>query len=124
MPALSESNNLGDLLKYEAPQFYSRQTVTVTDGQTLSLGSVVGVVSATGNIQALDPAAVDGTEVAAGVMIQDAAPSGADGEGLLIARHAIVADHALVWPVGITENEKASATGQLIKAGILVRQGV
>ena len=49
MPTVfSESMNLGDLLKYEAPNLYSRDRVTVVAGQTLPLGAVVGMVTATG----------------------------------------------------------------------------
>ena len=38
MPALAEPLNLGDLLKYEAPNLYSRDRVTVASGQNLQLG--------------------------------------------------------------------------------------
>ena len=48
MPALAEPLNLGDLLKYEAPNLYSRDRVTVASGQNLPLGTVVGIVTATG----------------------------------------------------------------------------
>ena len=40
MPALQEPFNLGDLLKYEAPNLYSRDRVTVAAGQNLPLGTV------------------------------------------------------------------------------------
>jgi len=43
---LREANNLGDVLKYEAPNLYSRDRVTVASGQTLA-SIVVGVVTAT-----------------------------------------------------------------------------
>jgi len=33
--------------------------------------------------------------------------------GLVVARHAIVSDHALQWPEAITAAEKASAIAQL-----------
>ena len=36
MPALAEPLNLGDLLKYEAPNLYSRDQVTVAAGQNLA----------------------------------------------------------------------------------------
>ena len=41
MPAILESQNLGDLLKFETPQLYSRDTVTVAAGSNLRLGAVV-----------------------------------------------------------------------------------
>ena len=122
---ITEGLNMGDLLKYEAPNLYSRDQVTVVAGQNLSLGSVVGTVTATGKIKVFDPSATDGSEVAAGVMIQPCDAALADREdGLMIARHATVADHALTWPTGITVAEKSLAIGQLKAIGVLVRKGV
>jgi len=57
MPAIQETNNLGDLLKYEAPNLYSRDLATVAAGQNLQLGTIVGRDSTTGKLKALDPAA-------------------------------------------------------------------
>lgn len=125
MPTLTEGMNLGDLLKYEAPNLYSRDKVTVAAGQTLPLGAVVGAVAATGKIKRYDPSAEDGTQEAAGVLIQDVDAALIDREdGLIVARHAIVADHALNWPAGITQAEKQSAIQQLKRFGVLVRKGV
>ena len=121
-PVLTEGLNLGDLLKYEAPNLYSRDQVTVAAGQVLALGAVVGVVTATAKVKAVDPSATDGTQVAAGVLIQAVDANLADrDDGLIVARHAIVADHALVWPTGITVAEKKSAIAQLKAIGVLVR---
>ena len=41
MPVQTESNYLGDVLKYEAPNLFSREEVTLTAGN-LALGAVVG----------------------------------------------------------------------------------
>ncbi|MES0875063.1 MULTISPECIES: head decoration protein [Gammaproteobacteria] len=125
MPAITEGLNLGDLLKYEAPNLYSRDQVTVGAGQNLPLGAVVGLVTATGKAKRLDPSATDGSQVAAGVLMQDVDATLIDREdGLMLARHAIVADHALVWPAAITASEKQAAIAQLKSLGILVRKGV
>ena len=124
MSVLAEPLNLGDLLKYEAPNLYSRDRVTVASGQNLPLGTVVGIVTATGKYKQLDPSAEDGTQVAAGVLLQacDAALIDRD-DGLVVARHAIVAHHALAWPDAITNAEKLTAIAQLKALGVLVRQG-
>jgi hypothetical protein len=96
MPEIKQGLNLGDLLKYEAPNLYSRDRVTVAEGQVLTLGTVLGEVSPSGEITALDPAAVDGSAVAVGVLLQAIdATAGARSDGLMVARHAILADHAL-----------------------------
>jgi len=124
MSVLSEPMNLGDLLKYEAPNLYSRDRVTVASGQNLPLGTVVGIVTATGKFKQIDPSSEDGTQVAAGVLLQacDAILADRD-DGLIVARHAIVADHALAWPDAITNAEKLTAVAQLKALGVLVRQG-
>lgn len=122
MPAIQEPRNLGDLVKYEAPNLYSRDQATVAAGQNLLLGAIVGRDSTSGKLKAFDPAATDGTENAAGVLTADMDATLIDREdALLIARHAIVASHALVWPVAVTPTEKAAAIAQLEARGVLVR---
>jgi hypothetical protein len=122
MPTLTQAHTLGDLLKYEAPNLYSRDRATVAAGQNLPLGAVVGREAATSKLKALDPAAGDGSEVAVGVLAQavDATLIDRD-DALLIARHAIVARHALVWPAGVTAAQRLAAIAQLEARGILVR---
>ncbi len=221
MPELSETNNLGDVLKHEAPNLYSREAVTVLAGngadRALGVGAVIGKrtrssvavtadagntgdgiatladpalgaqaevgtytltcvaaavnagtfqvltptgyvlpdltvgqayagdhvnltiadgaadfavgdkftidVSGDGKAVALDPAAVDGTHEAHGIMgIDVTAPDGTDADGLAIVRDAILADHALVWPTGITAAQKTAALADLEARGILVRK--
>lgn len=124
MPALNEALNLGDLLKYEDDCLnYSREQVTVAAGQNLELGAVVGRITATGKIARLDPAATDGTEIPAGILLGacDATLIDRD-DGLLLARHGIVASHAVIWPAGITAPEKTAAIATLEVRGILIRQ--
>ena len=125
MPAMTEGLNLGDLLKYEAPNLYSRDQVTVGAGQNLLLGTVVGLVTATAKLKQIDPSATDGSQYAAGVLMQGVDATIIDrDDGLMLARHAIVADHALAWPAAITTAEKQAAIAQLKSLGILVRKGV
>lgn len=125
MPAITEGLNLGDLLKYEAPNLFSRDQVTVASGQTLPLGAVVGIVTATGKVKQIDPSATDGSQYAAGVLMQPCDAALIDREdGLMVARHAIVADHALTWPAAITVAKKQAAILQLKSLGVLIRKGV
>lgn len=68
----------------------------------------------TGEVVALDPAAVDGTQYAYGVMSMDGeAPDGAAGAGQAIAREAVVTDTGLIWPAGITAYDRIAATERL-----------
>jgi len=120
----TEPNTLGDLLKYEAPNLYSRDQVTVLLGQNLDLGAVVGIVTASGKVKAIDPAASDGSEIAAGVLLQACDATSADTASVMLARHALVYDAALILPGGLTAGEKAAALNQLKSVGIVPRQGV
>ena len=125
MPSVSQPKNVGDLLKYEAPNLYSRDQDTVAAAQNLPLGTVVGRETATAKLKAIDPSATDGTEIAVGVLGNDIDATLIDREdAILIARHAIVARSVLVWPTGITAAQKAAAVAQLEVRGILVRDSV
>ena len=67
MPTVSQPKNLGDLLKYEAPNLYSREQDTVAAAQNLVLGTVVGRETITAKLKGFDPTASDGAETAVGV---------------------------------------------------------
>lgn len=122
MPVMTQSKNLGDVLKYEAPNLYSREAAVVAAGQNLAIGTVVGRKTADGKLHALALAASDGTEAAIGVLATDTDATLIDREdALLIARHAIVARNGLIWPAGITAPQKVAATAQLTALGVLVR---
>ena len=122
MTSLTLAKNLGDLLKYEGPNLYSREQDTVAAAQNLLLGTVVGRETTSGQLMALDPSATDGSQDAVGVLANDIDATLIDREdAILIARHAIVARGALIWPSGITAAKKAEAIEQLAALGILVR---
>lgn len=42
MPVITESNNLSDVLKWEQEKRYSREALTITMGEVLALGEVIG----------------------------------------------------------------------------------
>ncbi len=122
MTCITEQNNLGDLLKYEASSLYSRDQITVAKGQNLKLGTVVGYDTKDNLIKALNPTATDGTQTAIGVIASDVNAK-ENSKGVIIARGAMLADHAVVWPANITEEQKAAAIKQLEARGIIIRNG-
>jgi hypothetical protein len=122
MPVITEQNNLGDLLKYEAPNRYSREVATVAAGQNLPLGTVLGRSASDGKHYAIDPAATDGTQLAMGVLANAVDATNADHtDAILITRHAIVAKTALVWPIALTGAQRTAYEQQLAERGVLVR---
>jgi hypothetical protein len=212
MPVQTESNYLADVLKYEAPNLFSREEVTLTAGN-LALGAVIGrkapavtatvgtntgngvlgtvtlgvaalpgnyvltcktkvsnagvftvvdprglplpdltvavayagdhinctladgstdfevgdkftiAVSVASEIGEFNPAASDGLQFAAGVLMEATDASTAAKQTVIIAREAIVSRPALIWKSGATAPQKATAIGQLKTLGILVREG-
>ncbi|WP_264685671.1 MULTISPECIES: head decoration protein [unclassified Wolbachia] len=123
MTCITEQNNLGDLLKYEASSLYSRDQITVAKGQNLKLGTVVGYDTKDNLIKALNPTATDGTQTAIGVITSDINAT-ENTKAVIITRIAMLADHAVVWPANITEEQKAAAIKQLEGRGIIIRKGV
>ncbi|WP_264375771.1 MULTISPECIES: head decoration protein [unclassified Wolbachia] len=124
MTCITEQNNLGDLLKYEASSLYSRDQITVAKGQNLKLGTVISR-DKDNMIRIINPTATDGTQTAIGVIASDVnAKENSNSKGVIIARGAMLADHAVVWPANITEEQKAAAIKQLEAQGIIIRKGV
>ena len=123
MPVLHEPVHLSDLLKYEAPNLYSRDEVIVAAGQTLALGAVVGRITATGEIVALDPTANDGRETVAGVLIEAVVTAATERKrSVIVSRHALVFGGSLVLPTTLTSEQTTAAIAQLTALGIVVRQ--
>ncbi len=124
MTVATQPNNLGDLLKFEAPSLYSREEITVAQGQNLTLGTLVGQESETDLIKALNPAATDGTQNAIGALITEVDATSGNTKAVIVTRDAILADHAVIWPSSITLEQKTAAIKQLEARGVIIRKGV
>ncbi|MFT4314300.1 MAG: head decoration protein [Wolbachia pipientis] len=124
MTCITEQNNLGDLLKYEASSLYSREQITVAKGQNIKLGAVVAKKTEDGFIRVLNPTATDGTQTAIGVILNDVNSKDSDIKAVIITRIALLADNAVVWPENITEEQKIAAIKQLETRGIIIRKTV
>ena len=113
---------LTDLLLIEVHRGWSRQAITLAGPvAALPMGTIVGKITANGKYAPLTPAASNGTQLAAGVLIADAEASTPDKKADALLRGGVVNLAALVWPAGITELQKTTALAQLEAAGILAR---
>lgn len=89
-------------------------------GQNLVGGTVIGKITASSKNTILAPAAVDGSQTAAGI-IWDNVNAVADTNCLFLRRGpAVVNGNDLTWPGGITGPQKATAIAQLLAIGIKV----
>ncbi len=98
MAVSTQEKQLTDVLQYEDNCEFTREKITVVSGQNLTVGDVVGKITASGKYAIYDNAAADGTEVAAGVLLFSVDASAADQDGVILARGpAIVKDTGLGW---------------------------
>lgn len=103
---------------------YSRDSITVVSGQNLARGTVVGKITASGKYTAWTTGAADGSQVAAGVLLDAVNASAGDKEGVAIVREAVVAKEALVFSGAPTQPQKDAAIATLKTLGVVARSAV
>ena len=125
MPTLTEGGYANGFVISEAPGTYSRENKTLISGQNLLAGRVLGKITASGKYTALAPAASDGSEVAAAILVVDTDASGGDKTCPVIARNAEVNNLELGWGA-LNGGQITTATAQLAAAtiNIIVRAGI
>lgn len=115
-----------ELLSYEAHPDYTRQIDVLLAGagavREVTIGRLVGRITASGKLVAWAPAANDGSETAAGVVLEDAqAAVGADGQVLILARGPAIVRRSELDYGGATAGQIAAAEAVLLALGIRVR---
>ncbi|MCO6057313.1 head decoration protein [Pseudomonas sp. MOB-449] len=120
MPVLTESRRAGDFVLSEANGNLSRDRIVIDTGVHLP-GTVLGQVTATKKFVALDPAATTGAENAAAVLRDHADATDGDVNAVGYVRLAEVRADMLVWPAGISDNDKAEALAALATAHLVAR---
>lgn len=99
----------------------SRDAATLIAGQNLLDGAVLGKITASGKYTQFDPAAGDGSQVAAAILFGDKDASAADQAVTVVPRLAAVMKTLLVWKSGLTNNQKLVALSQLATLNIIAR---
>lgn len=98
---------------------------TIADGSTdFVVGDtfILDVAAGSGQYEALDPSATDGTQAAAAVSLQYATTGvGQTAPVVAACRDAEVKTAGLVWPVGITTDQKNAALAKLAEVGLIAR---
>lgn len=122
-PPIVQGNHLGDLLKYEADNQYSREAVTVAAGQSLALGALVGRRNDSGEVAPFQPDATDGTQTVVGVLLEAIHAHDFPQFSVMVARHAILADNAIDWG-DLNPIQQTLARAQLEARGLILRGGV
>lgn len=96
----------------------------LTDGGTdfvVGDGFDITVSAITTKYKQLAPAATDGTQIACGILYAAVDATDGDAPGVAHVRDFEANAHLLTWPAGITTAQKAKATADLKRAGIILR---
>ncbi|SEM74998.1 Bacteriophage lambda head decoration protein D [Syntrophus gentianae] len=103
----------------------SQINFTVADGSpVIAAGDIwtIAVAEGSGSVRVLNPAGVDGSQEAHGFLIADYDATDGALSGVAIVRDAVIVADDLVWPTGVTNDQKAAALDQLAARGIVSRQ--
>jgi hypothetical protein len=123
---INELPRLTDLIMFQEGEEanYTVDLVTVASGTVASVqGQILGKVTASGKYAQVAPAASDGSQVAAAVLIQPFGSTlAADGQYLAITRGPVIFKAGgLAYTSGMTAGQKTAAQQQLAAAGMPVR---
>ena len=121
---LTENPTAGGFIISLANANRSMDNVTIQSGQDLKAGTVLGKEANSDDYVQLDPSATDGTDVARGVLFAPTDTTDGEVVAAVVLRDAEVNAGELIWPTGISDNDKATAIGELKTIGIIVRTGV
>ncbi|OHD24192.1 MAG: hypothetical protein A2Y38_24890 [Spirochaetes bacterium GWB1_59_5] len=98
-------------------------TFTIADATDFVSGDAftITVAAGSGKYVAYDQDGVNGSEIAAGILYDNANATSADVEVVIVARDAEVNGSELTWPADIEAGEKTTGIAQLAALGIFVR---
>jgi hypothetical protein len=106
----------------ESHGYRSREQVVIASGAgELKPGAVLGRITSSGKYTELDPDGADGSEAAAAILYEGCDATSSDVRRTVTARDTEVHAAVLVWPTGITDNERNTALGELADLGITPR---
>jgi hypothetical protein len=114
---------VGDWLKYEEENRFSRDVVTLNGGTKYTSGSVLGKITATGKYAMYDNTAVDGREVAAGLLVDATDATGGDALGVIVNRIAELNPNNLTWHANNNAAAKTAGLADLLAIGIVSLEG-
>jgi hypothetical protein len=123
MPSKTEGIWAGEAIFSEANGNRSRDDAILISGQNLGSMRVLGRITASGKLTALAPAAGDGSQTAAAVLIYATDASTGDKKTSVLTRDCELNASALDWGA-LNAGQIATAKTQLATAGIIVREAI
>jgi hypothetical protein len=121
-PLEENMNHTASCIIQESAGFHSRDQITIASGSGVVVSNtVLGRITASKEYAPLDPAASDGSEIAAAVLYQTVHAEDAAARGAGLVRSLDVHGAQMIWPDAITEEQKTAAIEQLAKQLVITR---
>lgn len=122
MTVLIEGNHRAEFLVSEANGTRSREIVTVLSATALEPGTVLALQDDSYYVPLDEDATSSDLSMAAAILYDHVDADSSDGlPAVAITNDAEVNGHELIWPAGISAEDKTAAETQLRAAGIKVR---
>lgn len=119
MTTLYSTRGTANYIVSEANNLRSREAGTVAAGATgLIAGTILGKLTAGGNLVALDTSKTDGSQTVAGILYEAAKGT---VKRTYTARDSEVNGAHLIYPTGANDAAKATINAALVALGIIVR---
>lgn len=122
MATLLEGKHPAEFIVSEANGTQSRDMAVLASGQNLVAGTVLGKITAGGNMTAWNPGAADGSQNAAAILYDNVNATAGNTNCVILARMCEVNDKEITWFATATAPQKAAARTALAALTILVRQ--
>lgn len=117
---LTETTHAGGFILSLANGKRSFQNIVVAEGENLTAGTVLALAG--DKYVQLDPAdASGGTDAPAAILFAATDASDDDQPAAAVVRDAEVIGAELVWPTGISEQDRDDAVAALAALGVIVR---
>lgn len=117
--AITENPRTGDFILSMANGTLSLENAILESGEDLKAGTVLGA-GTSGKYVQLDPES-ETANTALGVLYDNVDASGGDVTCVVLKRQAEVKADGLIWPTGISSNDKTAAIQSLNSLGVFVR---
>lgn len=122
MTVLTETRHAGEFIVSEANKTRSRKTVTVSSGQNLQAGHVLGQITANSEYIEYDPGNIDGSQTAVAILLESTGGAlAAAKEMVVLIRDCEVNSSELTWFTGATGGQITTGLGELENVGIIGR---
>ena len=117
-----QPKTIADLLLTEVCAGWTKKNATIKGSGVYAIGTVLSQVSST--YLPLDLAAAGNAKKSVAVLAATVDISNGEATAFIIARGAVLAADALVWPAMITDAQKLTAINELEERGIVIKNAL